>query len=125
MSRTGFGVMTIGEVARRVRLRTSAIRYYEAKGLIDPPVRSAGEYRLYGSDAVLILIFVRRARELGLSLGEIRQIATKAKSESPCALSRLLLERHIHQIDGEIQRLGGLRNRLKQILDDPPPPSGS
>jgi DNA-binding transcriptional MerR regulator len=119
------GVMTISELARKVRLRPSAIRYYEAHGVMDPPPRGDNEYRLYGADAVVTLIFVRRARELGLSLDEIRQIITKSRSESPCALSRELIERHITQIEGEVRRLRKLQQRLKEILADPPPPSGS
>lgn len=122
---TASGVMTIGALARRVGLRPSAIRYYEAQGVLARPTRGDNEYRLYGADAVSTLIFVRRARELGLSVDEVRQIITVSKSESPCALSRQLIERHITQIDGEVRRLRKLRRRLEAILTDPPPPSGS
>lgn len=65
-------LMTIGQLARRVGVRPSAVRYYEAHGVLRPPARSANEYRLYGSDAVALLCFVQRAKHLGFTLDEIR-----------------------------------------------------
>lgn len=109
-------LMTIGQVARRVGLRPSAIRYYEAHGVLQPPVRSANEYRLYGSDALALLRFVQRAKELGFDLKEIRQIIEASHKEPPCALSRKLIERHVAQVEGELRRLRSLRGCLKRLL---------
>ena len=109
-------LMTIGQIARRVGLRPSAIRYYEAHGVLRPPARSASEYRLYGSDALASLRFIRRAKELGFNLEEIRQIIEASRNEPPCALSRKLIERHLAQVEGELRRLQSLQGRLKRLL---------
>lgn len=113
-------LMTIGQLARRVGVRPSAIRYYEAHGILCPPARSANEYRLYGSDTVALLRFVRRAKELGFSLEEVRQIVEASRNEPPCALTRKLIERHLAQVKGELHRLRSLQTRLKQLLRQTP-----
>ncbi|MGH7043290.1 MAG: MerR family transcriptional regulator [Acetobacteraceae bacterium] len=112
--------MRIGELARRVGLRPSAIRYYEAHGILGPAARSANEYRLYGSDAVVLLRFVQRARKLGLSLHEVRQIAEAAREGTPCYLTRKVIEHHLSEVEGELQRLRLLRGRLERLLRETP-----
>src|SRR5579862_656983 len=64
----------IGELARRAGLATSALRYYEAAGLLPPAERTAAGYRLYPPGLVGRLEFIRRAQQLGLSLDEIREL---------------------------------------------------
>jgi MerR family transcriptional regulator, copper efflux regulator len=113
--------MTIGQLARRVGVRPSAIRYYEAHGLLCPPARSVKEYRLYGAEAVTLLRFIRRAKELGFSLDEIRRLIEASRDEPPCALSRHLIERHLEQVEGELGRLRSLRDHLKRLLRQPLP----
>jgi len=65
--------LTISEVARQVGLRPSAIRYYEQIGLLPPATRSSGQRR-YDSTVLYRLAIVQRARQLGFSLEEIRQL---------------------------------------------------
>ncbi len=113
--------MTIGQLARRVGVRPSAIRYYEARGVLLPPARSAAEYRLYGPEAVALLRFIRRAKELGFSLDEARLLIAASRREPPCALSRKLMERHLAQIESELSRLRSVRDRLKKLLRQPAP----
>ncbi|MGH8257892.1 MAG: MerR family transcriptional regulator [Steroidobacteraceae bacterium] len=108
--------MTIGQLARRVGLRPSAIRYYEAHGVLRPPARSANEYRLYGPDALTVLRFVLHGKELGFSLAEVRQIINASRNGPPCALTRKLVERHLAQVEGELRRLRSLQARLKRLL---------
>lgn len=112
--------MTIGQLARRVGLRPSAIRYYEAHGVIPPPARSVAEYRLYGTNAVTLLRFVRRAKELGFSLEEIRQIIGASRSEPPCALTRKLIDSRLAEIEGELLRLRSLQARLERLRRQTP-----
>ena len=64
--------LTIGQLARRVGMRTSALRYYEEQGLLQPAGRSASGYRLYHLDAEQDLRFIQRAQRLGFSLADIR-----------------------------------------------------
>jgi len=66
--------LRIGQLAAEVGIATSAIRYYEEEGLIGPGQRTAAGYRLYGPEAVGRVQFIQRAKALGLSLGEIRQL---------------------------------------------------
>ena len=65
-------MLTIGKVARRVGIRPSAIRYYERQGMLQPTVRGANGYRTYSDDAVKLLLFVKRAQSLGITLKEIK-----------------------------------------------------
>ena len=64
--------LTIGQVAKRVGLRSSAIRYYEELGLIYPKERSSAGYRIYDESAIQDLRFIDRAQHLGFSLADIR-----------------------------------------------------
>jgi DNA-binding transcriptional MerR regulator len=67
-------MLTIGELARRVGLRTSALRYYEAEGLLEPAGRTEAGYRLYEPESVDIVRLIQRAQRLGFSLAEIRAL---------------------------------------------------
>ncbi len=67
-------LMTIGELAKRAGLRTSALRYYEEQGLLEPVDRTASGYRLYAPEAEQILHFIQRAQRLGFSLSDIRTL---------------------------------------------------
>ncbi len=60
--------LTIGKVAERAGVGIETIRFYEHHGLIEPPPRSAAEYRQYPETTVYRLRFIRRAKELGFSL---------------------------------------------------------
>ena len=67
------GFLAIGELARRTSTKVETIRYYERIGLMPTPARR-GRYRSYGADEVARLGFVRRARELGFTLDEVRAL---------------------------------------------------
>ncbi|MBX3059412.1 MAG: MerR family transcriptional regulator [Anaerolineae bacterium] len=67
-------LMTIGELAKRVGLRPSALRYYEEQGLLAPDGRTESGYRLYSPTAEKTLRLIQRAQRLGLSLDDIRRL---------------------------------------------------
>lgn len=69
-------MLTIGELARQVGLRTSALRYYEAEGLLEPSGRTEAGYRLYAPESVDLVRLIQRAQRLGFSLAEIRTLMT-------------------------------------------------
>jgi len=69
MKATGF---SIGELSKQSGVNIETIRYYEKIGIMPAPSRSAGGYRIYGADHLKRLSFVRRSRQLGFSLDEIR-----------------------------------------------------
>ena len=66
--------LTIGAVAKRVGVAIDTIRYYEREGLLPEPVRRASGYRSYGEGTVAQLRFIRRAKDLGFTLEEIREL---------------------------------------------------
>jgi DNA-binding transcriptional MerR regulator len=66
---------TIGEVARRSGFTSSALRYYEGIGLVEPAARTAAGYRVYDDHALARLAFIARAKQLGCSLEEITDLA--------------------------------------------------
>lgn len=68
------GRYRISELARRTDLSASAIRYYEKVGLLPEAERTSAGYRLYGEEAERRLVFVCRAKRLGLSLEEIAEL---------------------------------------------------
>ena len=70
--------LKIGELARQTGLSIKAIRYYEWRGLLEQPSRTEAGYRLYGPEEVARLQFIQRAKLLGLTLEEIRELAELA-----------------------------------------------
>ena len=66
--------VAIGELSRLSGVNIETIRYYERVKMLAPPPRTAGGRRIYGSNDLRILVFIRRARELGFSLDDIRAL---------------------------------------------------
>src|ERR1041384_5413921 len=64
--------LTIGEVARRAGVGVETVRFYERQGLLAEPPRRGSGYRQYDQEAVAVLRFIRRAKELGFTLREIK-----------------------------------------------------
>lgn len=75
-------MLTIGELAKQVGLRTSALRYYEQEGLLLPADRTDAGYRLYTPDSLDTIHLIRRAQRLGFSLAEIRTLLSAWQSGS-------------------------------------------
>src|SRR5436309_4362762 len=78
----GDGMLGIGEVARRVGVRASAVRYYEERGLIAPDGRRGGK-RVYGQQAVERMALISFAKTLGFSLDEIRTLLDGFPHDTP------------------------------------------
>ena len=74
MEKNNRKTLTIGQLAKRVGLRTSALRYYEQQGLLSPSGRTTAGYRLYAPEAEHTLRFIQRAQRLGFSLADIRAL---------------------------------------------------
>jgi MerR family transcriptional regulator, mercuric resistance operon regulatory protein len=66
------GRIAIGALSKHTSTNIETVRYYERGGLLPAPARSSGGYRLYGTDQLKRLSFIRRARALGFSLAEVR-----------------------------------------------------
>jgi MerR family transcriptional regulator, copper efflux regulator len=110
-------MLTIGKVARRVGIRPSAIRYYERQGMLQPTVRGANGYRTYSDEPVKLLLFVKRAQSLGITLKEIKPLLTLAsQGQQPCTHVKQLVRTHLGQIDQKIRELQALRKELRTLL---------
>lgn len=105
--------MQIGVLAERSGVSTKTIRYYESINLLAEPERTASGYRAYGEDAVERLRFIRDAQSTGLSLAEIQSVLElKDAGARSCDHTAALLERHLSEIDEQIERLQVARKEL-------------
>jgi len=108
--------ITIGKLARQSGLKASAIRYYEARGLLRPAVRLSNGYRLYDEDSVATLRFLRRAQGFGITLREIKQlIDLTQRGRKPCEHARKLISQHLAEVERQIHELGALRKELRSV----------
>ncbi len=110
-------MLTIGNVAQRAGVRNSAVRYYEARGLLKPAARLPNGYRIYGEDTIDLLSFVRRAQTLGITLKEIRKLLELSRrGQRPCAEVKELARQHLTDLDLKIRELKLLRQQLQLLL---------
>src|SRR6266705_4808204 len=111
------GRMAIGRLAKHTGTNIETIRYYERVGLWPAPVRSAGGYRLYGTEHLKRLNFIRRARLLGFSIGEVRTLLRLAdERKRPCAEVRVVAEAHLADVRNKIADLKTMERVLKETV---------
>jgi len=113
--------VTIGELAKEVNLNPKTIRYYEEVGLLSKPRRSESGYRLYSKYEVDRLRLVRRAKILGLSLAEIKELVEYAVDGRCNALEQRLLalvEAKLGEVDQRMQDLATFREELIRYRRD-------
>jgi DNA-binding transcriptional MerR regulator len=106
-------MLLIGEVAERSGLATSAIRYYEELGLVEPVGRESSR-RIFAESAVNRLVAIAAAREAGFSLEEIRSLLDSQKEGTD--LWRLLVEAKIAEVRSRINRLRAIEVTLLDSL---------
>jgi MerR family mercuric resistance operon transcriptional regulator len=108
--------LTRGELAARTDCNIETIRYYEQVGLLPPPPRSQGGHRLYGRDLVKRLTFVRRSRDLGFTIEQIRGLLLLVDGRKyTCAEIEELATRHVGEILRRIADLKKLKSVLKMM----------
>jgi MerR family transcriptional regulator, mercuric resistance operon regulatory protein len=106
--------LTRGALASETGCNIETIRYYEQIGILPPPPRSEGGHRLYGPDFVNRLQFVRRARDLGFTLEEIRELLSLVDGGNySCAQVEGVALAHVQEIRRKIADL----NKLKKTLE--------
>ena len=111
-------LMRIGELADAANVSTKTIRYYESFGLLAAPPRTTGGYRDYDQSVVERLGFIRDAQATGLSLAEIASVLElKGSGQGSCGHTMKLLERHLADIDQQIERLQGARLTLSELAE--------
>lgn len=110
--------ITVGQAARRSGLTPKAIRLYESRGLLRPAERTESGYRTYSPRDVEVLRFIRRAKNLGLRLEEIKEIIELERGGAqPCGKVLELLGAHIREIDRTVTELRALRKVLVWVRD--------
>jgi Cu(I)-responsive transcriptional regulator len=110
--------LSIGELGRRTGTKVETIRYYERIGLLAAPARSAGNYRSYGPAHLARLSFVRRSRDLGFSLDQVRALLDLAdERDRPCAAVDAIARQHLEEVDRKIADLIALRRELASMVD--------
>jgi MerR family redox-sensitive transcriptional activator SoxR len=110
-------LLTVGEIARRAGVATSALRFYEDEGLIHSERTGAG-HRRYHADVLRRVSFIRTAQRVGLSLGEIKQaLATLPDGRTPTARDWARLARSWQpQLDERIAVLTRMRDQLDACI---------
>jgi MerR family copper efflux transcriptional regulator len=109
--------LTIGAVARRAGVGIDTVRYYEREGLLPPPLRRASGYRDYGNDVVERLRFIRRAKDLGFTLDEIRELlALSSDRERGVRDVKVRAEAKLAAVEDRIRELQRVRRGLKQLI---------
>ena len=110
--------LTRGELAKRSGCNLETIRFYEKIGLLLPPKRSPGGHRRYSEDDQRRLRFIRRGRQLGLSIDEIRSLLSLSDSKTyTCREINDLTVEHIANIRTKIADLVRLESTLVEISD--------
>jgi MerR family mercuric resistance operon transcriptional regulator len=104
--------MLIGQLAARTGVNIETIRYYERVGLLSAPPRTAGGHRSYGEQHVQRLIFIRRSRELGFALGDVRTLLALSDGQQDYAARELTLQ-HLNDVRGKIASLRRLERALR------------
>jgi Cu(I)-responsive transcriptional regulator len=109
--------LTIGALARATGTKVETIRYYEREGLLAAPARTAGNYRAYGVEHLNRLSFIRRSRDLGFSLDQVRALLDLAdqRDRSCDAVDAIALE-HLAEVDRKIADLQALRLELNNMI---------
>jgi len=112
-------MLTIGDLSRRTGVKIATIRYYEQMELIAAPERSQGNQRRYSGPELERLMFVRHARELGLSIDAIRElIDLSGHPERPCADADRIVREHLSAVRQRISRLRRLERELARIASE-------
>ncbi|WP_407351557.1 heavy metal-responsive transcriptional regulator [Luteimonas sp. R10] len=109
--------MKIGELARRAEVGIDTLRYYEREGLLPPPRRLASGYRSYGEDDLARLHFIRRAKTLGFTLAEIRDLlALSGRREDDMAGMKAAAADKLVDVETRLAELDRIRDGLKALL---------
>ncbi len=107
--------LSIGQIARQGGVGVETVRFYERQGLLEKPSRSESGYRQYPPEAVSRLHFIKKAKEVGFSLKEIKELLSLRLDETAtCQDVRSRAEAKILDVEQKLQAL----TRMKQALTD-------
>ena len=117
---------TIGRLAAAAGVNLETVRYYERINLMPPPARTASGHRAYEESHIRRLTFIRRARELGFSIEQIRDLLALAEpTRTSCAEVREIARTHLDEVRAKLADLAKLEHLLAETVDrcsgDPAP----
>lgn len=109
-------LVTIKEASAATGVTAKMIRHYERIGLIAAPTRTENRYRHYSAREIHELGFIRRARDLGFSIDDIRQLLTLWRDRTrPSAEVKAIALRHIEELDEKAASLAAMSRTLKHL----------
>lgn len=109
--------LSIGDLARATGTQVETIRYYERIGLLPEPARTNGNYRAYDAAQLGRLSFIRRARDLGFPLGQVRELLGLAdERDRPCEAVDVIARQHLADVERKIADLTALRDELAELI---------
>jgi Hg(II)-responsive transcriptional regulator len=109
--------MKIGELAQRAGVGIDTVRYYERQGLLPEPMRAASGYRSYDGTDVSRLHFVRRAKALGFTLVEIRELlALSGRREDDMGSLKAAATEKLADVETKIAELARIRDGLQSLV---------
>ena len=112
------GDFSIGELAKRTGCKVQTIRYYEQIGILPKVVRTEGGHRLYSADVLQRLHFVKRSRDLGFSLDDVRELLRLAdRREDECRAVDRITSQHLAGVRAKLAQLAALERELKRMVN--------
>lgn len=113
----GRKMLKIGEVSKRSGIGIEALRFYEKSGLLNKPSRTYSGYRVYDSEVLERLTFIKQAQTLGFSLDEIKRVIEDARTgQSPCDEVREIVRRRLEELDERMREMRRYRKELAETL---------
>lgn len=110
--------LKIGDLARATNTKVETIRYYEQIRLLPAPSRTAGNFRAYAPEHLARLSFIRRARDLGFTLDQVRALlGLSDQKRSSCDAVDAIAREHLADVDRKIEDLQTLRAELDNIIN--------
>jgi DNA-binding transcriptional MerR regulator len=109
-------VFSIGQLAEAAGVHVETIRYYERRGLLPAPPRTASGYRQYGADDLWRLAFVRRAKTFGFTLTEVGDLLHDGVRADPASV-RVMVQDKLEAIEERQHELAQVRARLERLVD--------
>jgi MerR family mercuric resistance operon transcriptional regulator len=110
--------IAIGELSRRTGVNIETIRYFERIGVLATPPRTSGGRRVYGSDHVRVLAFIRRARDLGFTPAEVRAIVSLGgPGQASCNEVREIAAHHLEGVRAKMADLAQIERLLASTID--------
>ncbi|MCO6416125.1 helix-turn-helix domain-containing protein [Siccirubricoccus sp. KC 17139] len=109
--------LSIGALAKATGTTVETIRWYERVGVLPAPARTSGNYRAYGAAHLERLSFVRRARDLGFTLDQVRELLQLADDrERSCEAVDKVAREHLEEVVRKIADLEALRHELQDLI---------